>query len=80
MPCATCKTFHMIIDLAPEFYAALSHVTQDRKLPAKRPKCLHNVKFISIIMVCQSSPNLVTILLMSESLQVIDFFSDYDPV
>lgn len=54
----------MIIDFVPGFYALLSHVTQDQKFPAKRPKCVYDLKFIAIIINSQNSPNLVTVLLM----------------
>lgn len=62
MQCATGKISHMIIDLTLEFYALLSHVTQDRKLSAKRPECLYDLKISSLLLiVSQNSPNLATI-------------------
>lgn len=77
MPCATYKLSHVITDLAQEFYAVVSHVTQDRKLPAERPECPYNLKFIVIIRVCQNSPNHFTD--VRKPLDYI-FFSDYDLV
>lgn len=51
MQCATCKISHMLTDLTPEFYALLSHVTQDRKLPAKRPECPYHLKFFIVTII-----------------------------
>lgn len=52
---ATYKISQMIIDLNPEFYALLHHVTQDRKLPAKRLEYLYEQKFLSLLLLSKFS-------------------------